>query len=189
MTKTKIKGDAEYAYHIPSLTRDKQPIPLERRKEYRKALETRALYINGGFYIISNGKGGYRSKSGEIMYEDIEILHTSGNSLLDDKDLEAFTNFLDQESLLVAINGECKAYFYDGKTEDVEFHYDHKDGSRTEYRLMNDPDTDEQCIQVMHYNADGTAAGWKTLHEPSVAQEVALGDEFLSKIYENYWAK
>ncbi|MFO7716106.1 hypothetical protein [Desulfosarcina sp.] len=188
MTEIQLDGKMEYEFVIPSLTRDKHPIPQERRDAYFKVLESKSWEMNGGFTIIPNCRGGYRSESGEMLYEDVSIIKTNGKMPLTEKELEAFADYLSQECLFVVKAGERYAYLYEGKPKDtkIEFQYDYGDGSYTEYYLTHSPD-DERCIQVLEYDKNGQFTAGQNLYENDLGREISMGDEVLAEIYDLYW--
>ena len=114
MTELQLEGKTEFEYVIPTLTKDKQPIPPARVESYIRAIESRSIQLNGGFKKFNNCEGGYSSKSGEIQYENLTIIQTYGQMPLSERDLEYFVDYLSQECLFVKVAGECEAYLHEG---------------------------------------------------------------------------
>ena len=78
MTEKQLDGLTEYEIIIPSLTRDKKPIPEQKIEKFLNALKSKSYRENEGFTIIPNGEGGYLSDSGEMLPEKVMIFKTHG---------------------------------------------------------------------------------------------------------------
>ena len=117
MTIQTLKEKPVVRFYVPSMTKEKQPIPPENQKAYIEKIQHRAVKQNGGFTRYA-AQGGYLAKDGSMIYEPILIIETYGDSLFADSEFSNFCKLLDQEVLFVHESGISRAYLYDGETED-----------------------------------------------------------------------
>lgn len=118
MTVQSLDEKSVFRFYVPSLTKEKRPIPPDNQKAYIEAIQFRALKQNKGFTKY-NAQGGYLANDGSMIYEPVLIIETYGENIFTDYELSGFCKVLDQEELFVHESGISRAYLYDGDIKDA----------------------------------------------------------------------
>lgn len=160
MTAERLPNDTVIKFYLPSLTKDKKEIPLEKREAYIKAIAESFSNLNGGATIIPHCKGLYLTKSNEYDYEEVTIIESFGRNPFSEKEMSILCEQLNQECVMTITAGNNTAYLFSAEEPKATANYTkviYSDGSKIVISQETDPTNPkgDPVLLVEHYDHSG----------------------------------
>jgi hypothetical protein len=187
MTIQTLEEKSVFKFYVPSLTRDKRPIPPDNQKIYIDTIQLRALKQNKGFTKYS-AQGGYLANDDSTIYEPVLIIETYGENIFTGSELSGFCKLLDQESLFVHESGISRAYLYDGETQEASNFYQVviPEGDIVRYYKEPVPFGKGYKISREITNNVGTPLSFDTVDEAELCSAAFYGKQSILKMMDHF---
>lgn len=187
MTVQTLEEKPVIKFYVPSLTRNKQPTPSEKRDAIIDCIEASAIKQNGGCTRYK-AKGGYYGEDGSIHRENILVIETFGENPFSEQELSGFCKYLEQEAIFIQESGRSKAYLYDGKIQETSDFYQEVIPEENEIiRYYKEPVPFGRGYKIFREITDevGTSLYFGEVKESEMCQAVFDGDQGIIQMMQN----
>ena len=113
----------EYEIYIPSMTKDRVPIPQEKLDLVITYITKKAMENHVGCNMITHVLGYWRGEDGEKVVEANKIIRLVGGNPLTDEDMRKIGDYLKQECIALEKTPNCKMHFHSVKPKETRRYF------------------------------------------------------------------
>ena len=140
----------EYEIYIPSMTKEKIPIPQEKLDAVIAYITKKAMEGNGGCNMITHVQGYWKGEDGEKVVEANKIIRIVGENPLTDEDMEKIGDYLEQKCIALKKTPNCEMHSHSVKPKETHRYFRQRSLDGSELQWYCESYDDNEIVIAIH---------------------------------------